>query len=231
MPMRSDSLTGQFSKQRLERERNDWWDTRTTGSAEIWAALRSMVHSLQGGNVTEAQVLLDATECTCPNGMLWRGVFDNRGEWYKVPEWVVIEPEGLVEEDELKDEAGSVGEDDDKEVETEELGDDVKVKFRLSNTGKDHIVDLRRGERVASLVTKLKAQAGVSPRFHSAVLIRVLTPAIMSDRLRLTLKQLHSHVHIRFVYGGRPFEENQPLDANPHWNYDAKHIINAMVFE
>ena len=140
------------------------------GSAEIWAALRSMVKSLQGGNVTEAQVLLDAVECTCPNGMLWRGVFDNRGQWYKIPEWIVIEPAGLVEENDLKDEAGSVGEDEDKDIEIEDLGDEVKVKCRMSNTGEDYIVHMRRGERVSSLVTKLQAKAAVS-----LVVLRLLT--------------------------------------------------------
>ncbi|KAJ4353213.1 uncharacterized protein N0V89_004940 [Didymosphaeria variabile] len=195
-------MSGQWTRQRLEKERNDWWDTRTTGSSEIWAALRSMVQSLQAGDIREAQVLLDATECTCPNGMLWRGIFDNRGEWYKVPEWIVIEPDGLVEEEDLKDEAGSVGADDDKEVEAEDLGEEVKVKCRLSSTGKDYKVDIRRGERVGSLVTKLKAKAGLSP-----------------------------FVTIRIVYGGKIIDENQPLESHPSWNYDAKHVLVAMVFE
>jgi hypothetical protein len=178
-------MSSQWTRQRLEKERNDWWDTRTTGSADIWAALRSMVQSLQAGDLREAQVLLDATECTCPNGMLWRGIFDNRGEWYKVPEWIVIEPDGLVEEEDLKEEAGSVGEDDDKEVEVEELGDEVKVKCRLSS-GKDYRVDIRKGERVGSLVTKLKAKAGV--RF----------PPLGQIQLELTMctdKSFHDHSH------------------------------------
>ncbi|KAL5407566.1 hypothetical protein PMIN03_007042 [Paraphaeosphaeria minitans] len=202
VPPLGQSMSGQWTRQRLEKERNDWWDTRTTGSADIWAALRSMVQSLQAGDVREAQVLLDATECTCPNGMLWRGIFDNRGEWYKVPEWIVIEPDGLVEEEDLKEEAGSVGEDDGKEVEVEELGGEVKVLCRLSSTGKDYRIDARKGERVGSLVTKLKAKAGLGP-----------------------------FMTIRVVYGGKIFGENQPLESHPFWNYDAKHVLVAMVFE
>ncbi|KAK3204091.1 hypothetical protein GRF29_106g1691149, partial [Pseudopithomyces chartarum] len=201
VPMRSDSLTSHFTRQRLEKERNEWWDTRTNGSAEIWAALRDMVQKLQAGNVGEAQVLLDATECTCPNGMLWRGIFDHRGEWYKVPEWIVIEPEGLVDEEDLKDEAGSVGDDEDKEVEVDDLGEEVKVKCRLS-TGHDCVLEVRKGERVASIITKLKTKAGV-----------------------------HPYARVRLMYSGKPFDESQPLEANPHWNYDAKHVVIAMVFE
>lgn len=121
------------------------------------------MQSLQAGDIREAQVLLDATECTCPNGMLWRGIFDNRGEWYKVPEWIVIEPDGLVEGDDLQEEDGSLGEDDHKEAEVEELGEEVKVTCRLSSTGKDYRVTIRKGERVGTLVTELKTKAGVSP--------------------------------------------------------------------
>lgn len=129
-----------------------------------------MVSSLQSGDVRGAQALLDATECTCPNGMLWRGVFDNRGEWYKVPEWIVVEPEGLVEENEvgvIDGEVGSSGgeEDEDKEVEVERLGEAVKVRCRLSSSGQDVRVDIRKGERVAGLIAKLKVKAGVRLHF------------------------------------------------------------------
>ena len=58
------------------------------GQVEVWAAVRLIVQLLQRGEVGEAQGLLDASECTCPNGEIWRGVYDEGGEYYKVPEWV-----------------------------------------------------------------------------------------------------------------------------------------------
>lgn len=140
-----------------------------------------MVESLQAGDVAEAQALLDATECTCPNGMLWKGVFDGRGEWYKVHEWIVIDPEGIVEDEE--DEDGKDLDDDDDEEEgdgvrregvvrggvkegkgkeVEVLGDPVKVRCRLSTNGRDYIVGIHKGEKVAGLVAQLKAKAEVS---------------------------------------------------------------------
>ena len=65
---------------------------------------------VRAGEVAEAQGVLDAAGCTCPTGEVWRGVFDERGEWYKVPEWVVVEPGGLVEEGESEGGSEACGE-------------------------------------------------------------------------------------------------------------------------
>ncbi|KAF1953312.1 hypothetical protein CC80DRAFT_450752 [Byssothecium circinans] len=219
-PQRSNSITHTdngngkvlWTRSQLEKERNDWWDTRTTGREEIWRALRLMVESVQAGDLAEAQALLDATECTCPNGMLWKGVFDGRGEWYRIHEWIVVEPENVVDDegdgkevDDDDDEGGGVvgtipREGKGKEVEV--LGDPVKVRCRLSSTGQDCIVGIHKGERVGGLVTKLKAKAGINP-FAS----------------------------VRIVYGGQIIHENQPLESHPYWNYESKHVLIAMVFE
>ncbi|CAI6254378.1 unnamed protein product [Periconia digitata] len=213
-----------LTRRQLEKERGDWWDTRTTGREEIWAALRLMVESLQLGQVGEAQALLDATECTCPNGMLWKGVFDGRGEWYRVQEWVVIEPEGLIDDDETDhgheddednisdkkedaeveegsaENANKVKESKGKEVEV--LGDEVKVLCRLSNTGVDYRIRIYKGEKVASLVAKLKSKASINP-----------------------------FALVRIVYGGQIIPETQPLESHPYWNYENRHVLIAMVFE
>ena len=151
----------------MEKERNDWWDTRTSGQPQIWGAVRLMVEHLQRGEVAEAQALLDATECTCPNGQLWRGVFDASGDWYKMPEWIVIEPEGLVEDEELSAEEDAPGATDgaleeEKNLEVEELGEQVKVRVRLSTDAKDVVILMRKNEKVSALITKLKQKTGVS---------------------------------------------------------------------
>ncbi|PVI07185.1 hypothetical protein DM02DRAFT_513302, partial [Periconia macrospinosa] len=185
-----------WTRKQLDKERGDWWDTRTTGREEIWAALRLMVESLQMGEVGEAQALLDATECTCPNGMLWKGVFDGRGEWYRVAEWVVIEPEGLIDEDDETD----LGHEDDEDI--KEDVDAVKVRCRLSTTGADYEIRIYKGEKMASLITKLKSKAGINP-FAS----------------------------VRIVYGGQVIPETKPLESHPYWNYENHHVVIAMVFE
>ncbi|KAF2639802.1 hypothetical protein P280DRAFT_49580 [Massarina eburnea CBS 473.64] len=218
-PHRSNSLTqhdgggsGQmlWTRSQLEKERNDWWDTRTTGREEIWRALRLMVESLQSGDIAEAQALLDATECTCPNGMLWKGVFDGRGEWYRIQEWIVVEPEAVIEDE---DDVKEVNEEDGEGVVgtarrggkgkgVEVLGDPVKVKCRLSTTGRDYVVSIHKGEKARELVAKLKKKAGIN-----------------------------LYDSVRIVYGGQIIPDNEPLDSHPYWNYENRHVLIAMIFE
>lgn len=142
------------------------------------------------GEVAEAQGVLDAAGCTCPTGEVWRGVFDERGEWYKVPEWVVVEPGGLVEEGES--EGGSEGGSESESEEEEEVkgrregkgkgravegadggrankGPVVKIRARLSDRGTDVVVKVGKEERVGVLVRRVREVAGVS-RFAPFIL-------------------------------------------------------------
>jgi hypothetical protein len=105
----TDSTSLTWTRGRLEQERTDWWDTQVTGSAEIWGAIRIAAQHLQANEVAEAQTMLDAAGCTCPSGALWKGVYDPTGVLYKVPEWLVVEPEGLADEDEDEEVGGAVG--------------------------------------------------------------------------------------------------------------------------
>jgi hypothetical protein len=161
----TDSANLTWSRSRLDKERKDWWDTRVTGSQEVWSTLRVVVDYLQRGEIETAQGLLDAQECTCPDGQLWKGVYDDTGVIYKIPEWVVIEPSGLVEEDEAaeiptraRNEASNASDHD------QDLGlDDTEfvVRARISTTAGDVRVQVRRRETIASIREKLKTQAKV----------------------------------------------------------------------
>ncbi|XP_014555359.1 hypothetical protein COCVIDRAFT_27697 [Bipolaris victoriae FI3] len=154
----TDPTALKWTRARLEKERQDWWDTQVTGSPEIWGAIRLAAQHLQAGELQEAQTMLDVTGCTCPSGLVWRGVFDATGVQYKVPEWVVVEPEGVVEEDD--DEEEGVG----AEVEEEEGGDEeVNVRVRMSHDSKDVTVRVHRKESVAKIIEKIKDEAKLDP--------------------------------------------------------------------
>lgn len=145
----------------MEKERRDWWDTRVTGDVQVWRCLQAATEALQEGDVTTAQTLLDAQECTCPTGQLWSRVYDDRGNEYKVPEWLVVEPAGLVEEEDTP-----VTEDKTEEttvIEDSEPDHEYVVRVRVSETSTDFKVTVRRRETIASIRETLKTQAQVRP--------------------------------------------------------------------
>jgi hypothetical protein len=158
----TDSTNLTWTRSRLEKERNDWWDTQVTGSQEVWGAIRLAAQSLQVGKLKDAQQWLETMECTCPSGVLWKGVYDSTGVMYKVPEWLIVEPEGLVAEEEPNDGApGASGADGAQEFDDEEDDEPVLVRTRVSRTGRDVTLKIRRKETVWSIVEKLKKEAEV----------------------------------------------------------------------
>ncbi|KAH7028349.1 hypothetical protein B0J12DRAFT_584166, partial [Macrophomina phaseolina] len=189
------------TRARLEKERNAFWDTRVTGHEELWGAVRLASELVRGGDVASAQGVLDAAGATCPTGEVWRGVFDEWGTEYRVPEWVVVEPVGVVEDDE--GEGDGYGEEDGEQSLAEEkgkgkMGEIVKLKARLSDRGSDVVVEVGMEERVSSVIAKIAETAQVPP----------------TNRIRL-------------AYLGKIFRENASLAAQ---SYSDGHVVNALVF-
>ncbi|KAF1364829.1 hypothetical protein EJ07DRAFT_171809 [Lizonia empirigonia] len=198
----TDSSSQAWTQRRLDQERKDWWDTRVTGSPEVWACLRFATEALQKGDVATAQGLLNAQECTCPDGQLWSAVYDDRGILYKIPEWLIIEPAGLVEEDETV----ASGTDDKTAVadaaDDEALGPDLEylVRARISSTSQDFQIPVRRRETIASIRETLKTQAKLD----------------MDSKLRL-------------IYGGRMYADHEILDTNGFWKYENDYVLTCYV--
>jgi hypothetical protein len=161
----TDSTNMTWTRSRLESERNDWWDTQVTGSQEVWGAIRLAAQSLQLGKMREAQQWLEAMECTCPTGSLWKGVYDKTGIMYKIPEWLIVEPDGLVPENagdgEAGESAGAAGQDGAQEEDDEEDDEPVVVRARISRNGRDVMLKLQKKQTVASIVEKIREQVEV----------------------------------------------------------------------
>ena len=68
--------------------------------------------------------MLDAAGCTCPTGELARGVYDERGRLYEVPDWVVGDPKDLVEAGDFYEEGEFESSFSSKEDGNEENGDE-----------------------------------------------------------------------------------------------------------
>lgn len=148
--------------------------------------------------------MLDVTGCTCPTGLLWRGVYDSTGVQYKVPEWVVVEPEGLMEDDDedLLPATGSAIVDDSnkRQDDMDGQGEVVRVRARTSHNQRDVTISIREKENVASIVDKLKKQA-----------------------------QLSRSSRVRLAYGGRLYHDHETLESHPLWNYANEYILTALI--
>lgn len=159
---------GPWTRERLERERYEWWETRTEGQRNIWDTYRSCVNLLQEGDVASAQAVLDAAGCTCPTGELWKRIFGPDGVEYSVNhcKWLVLEPLGLAEAHETH-----MGLDGTQSIPIVSMSNEasgggqptsatITVKCRISDTSKDHIVDIPYNAVVAELISELRKSVG-----------------------------------------------------------------------
>lgn len=162
-----------WTRSLLEKERNDFFETRVTGRSEVWGSLKLAVELLREGDVEDAQGVLDASGVTVPTGDLVDGCYDEQGALYQLPAWVAAEPEKVLEDDRKEE---MLGEEEDTEGDGVEgnrekgkevvgVGEGVKVKIsaRLSDRGgPDVVVVLGREERVGALVRGIQREANVS---------------------------------------------------------------------
>jgi len=116
-----------------------------------------------------------------------------------VPEWVVVEPEGLAEEGAVDDGKASAS-DDSEDAVGDTVGDQVKVRVRTSHDQKDVSLLIRKRDSVVVVVEKLKEEAKLDPSFK-----------------------------VRLVYSGRVYHDHETLDAVPRWNFDNDFVLTALV--
>jgi hypothetical protein len=178
----------------VETARTEFFDTRTSGQAEIWGALRLVCSLVAEGDLGGAQAILDAAGGTCPTGRLWGrggGVFDERGERYVVPGWVIgwpgalrvggegemmaVQAEGAGEMTE-EDDGAAADEDGDgddevgilsrkekgKERDPGPVGTEIKLKARLSSNGKDFVVRVGEFDLISTVIRRIRDAADVS---------------------------------------------------------------------
>lgn len=87
-------------------------------------------------------------------------MYDDKGAEYKVPEWLIIEPAGIVEGDEAQvtedktNDATAFGE--------AALGREFVIRVRFSSLVQDVKMEVRERETIASVREKCKALAKVS---------------------------------------------------------------------
>ncbi|KAK4547424.1 hypothetical protein LTR36_001080 [Oleoguttula mirabilis] len=222
-PSHNIQLPPPWRRSLLERERTAFFDTRVTGRQEVWDALRLACDLSRQGNVEDAQGVLDAANVTSPQGRIHidkgmhrrpGGVYDERGEIYDIPKWVLADPEDLVEDEEEKDVEGGASddEDDQKAVQqalaaerqrrqdkgkgrAESPGEMLYVKIRFSDGSPDVAISVDAKHPVAAALRQAEQQSGKS---------------------------------IRLMYLGKSLREDKRLLEQ---GWQKGHVLNAMVHE
>jgi hypothetical protein len=173
-----DSLDSRpkLTRKALLKERTAFFDTRVTGRAEVWQAVRLVCESIEAGELDQAQALIDAAGCTCPSGDVWGkrgGIYDELGEKYIVPAWIIGIPAGTVEggddDDETKKDIGSGSGNVKKEKgkarmvvdEDATTEGDLRVRVRMSHTARDVVVRTRDDESVGMFLMRVRDEAEV----------------------------------------------------------------------
>ncbi|KAI5855668.1 putative ubiquitin domain protein [Tricharina praecox] len=188
----------------LQRARNEFWDTRVTGRPEIWGALRAATEMLQM-DLSTAQGIVDAAGITVPTGDLSRGVYDESGHRYEIPEYCFSDP---VNVSTAVVERGRMDEEDEESEEDDAAGDLGKGKMRV---GREVLLKARLSDR---------GGPDVAIKVDEAATVRRITVLVEGKA------QLPATQRISLMYLGRILEENKTLAAQGWKRGD---VVNALV--
>ncbi|KEY69847.1 hypothetical protein S7711_08988, partial [Stachybotrys chartarum IBT 7711] len=195
----------QWTSVQLARERDAFFDTRVTGRSEVWqtihAALRIMWEPAEqdasDDGLATAQSILSAAEISLPTGDLVNGAYDSLGNYYQFPEWIVSDPENIAESgdtldtvDHKGDSSLSGGKDDDEDDDNSDgerrrqrrgkavvdVREQITIRARLSENGRDVIVSAPKSEAVGSLARRIGEESGLlsSKRIRMAYMGKIL---------------------------------------------------------
>ncbi|KAI9722378.1 MAG: hypothetical protein M1812_001850 [Candelaria pacifica] len=200
-----------WTKEDLEREREEFFETRVTGRAEIWRALKTVV-GLVDMELETCQGILDASGITVPTGDLVNGAYDEAGNFYQIPERYVSDPVNIVllpgqsRADAAKTENSSNGDEEEAVRRREEKGKGVlhsletyTVKARLSDRGGPDVqITLGKEQNIRVLMRRVQEEIGILGRGK-----------------------------VKIAYMGKILKEGETLH-NQGWKEG--HVVNALVF-
>ncbi|KAI9766067.1 MAG: hypothetical protein M1840_006774 [Geoglossum simile] len=216
-PLRRHVWTAQrsWTREQLNREREEYFDTRVTGRPETWSAIRMAVDAM-ADDLDTAQTILDAAGITIPTGDLIQGAYDEFGSYYTVPEHCLSDPLNMATTPEPTMSSLKIPDDEDEEENLDTDEDEVErrreekgkkvvhavemytVKARLSDRGGPDVqIGLGRDQYVRVLARKVQEEAGILGRNK-----------------------------VRIAYMGKLLRENETLHSQ---GWREGHVINAFV--
>ncbi|ETS86851.1 hypothetical protein PFICI_00679 [Pestalotiopsis fici W106-1] len=226
-----------WTRAQLDKERQDFFDTRVTGRPEVWqtvhAALRELweadlaINTPGASGETDvspddsvlsvAQGILRAVEITLPTGDLANGVYDSLGQYYALPEWIVRDPVNITVEDKAEAQGEHKGELGTGDESSEEIGEEEALRRREE-----------KGKAVVDSKTTTKIRIRISETARD-IIVRVGPDERVRSIAQRALQQSGldpSTRRVRLVYLGKTLKEDATLESQGH-NKD--HIINAFI--
>ncbi|KAI5305364.1 hypothetical protein KEM56_004619 [Ascosphaera pollenicola] len=177
-----------WTRSEIEREREEFFETRVTGRQEIWAALKMVAEEMRIGHIENAQGILDAAGITTPYGDLVDGCYDASGISYKLEPVLVADPpvietfgnddDGNASStaDENESDCGDIGGKDidamgstSEEKEKGAQAPSILVTVRLSDSDRNMRIRIGRDQHVHALEKRLRAEADVRAANHCTV--------------------------------------------------------------
>lgn len=246
------TLSKIWTRSQLQREREEFFETRVAGDPNVWTALKVICDLLRNGDVKGAQAIMDTVGLTCPTGRIKSekprktagndrrkgGVFDARGKSYDLPGWVIMDPMDIVEDDVNVDGDGEkVGDDDDDEDDDEEDeegdGDNdengqlkkAREEKRKERAEKDMIII-----RVRMSDSGGDEQISMGKKQKVKVLIRKLQDRMNEQKGKTEDAAVssfnNSEGKIKVMYLGKILSEDKTL-IDQGWQEG--HVVNALI--
>ncbi|XP_005100742.1 ubiquitin domain-containing protein 2 [Aplysia californica] len=182
----------------LKSKRDEFWDTAPAfdGRKEIWDALKAAAYALETGDHTMAQAIVDGASISLPHGTLL-DCYDELGNRYKLPEYVLSAPVNLIEEASESDTAP----DTDTNLSP---GVEQPIRFRLSNLSHDIKLQVSSTDSVLKLKKRIaEMQVGVEPQrqrwFYAG--------RLLNDKLRIEDAKIPKN-HVVQVIVSLPAQED-----------------------
>ncbi|TQS35120.1 hypothetical protein Golomagni_04468 [Golovinomyces magnicellulatus] len=214
------SIDRKWTSAELDRERDEFFHTRTSGRPEVWQTLKAVLEILwaesedSDGGLETAQQILDAADIIVPHCNLSPGVYDSFGAYYPIPKHIISNPTNvtkapIIESSENKnsgEESNDGKNEEDKIKRREEKGksvvkpgDVVRLRTKLSDRDAPPIqISIGREESVKIVALRIAEESALPPTKT-----------------------------VRIAYMGKILKENLSLPAQG-WKDD--HVVNGLVF-
>ncbi|KAH7160085.1 hypothetical protein B0J13DRAFT_120796 [Dactylonectria estremocensis] len=218
-----------WTRRGIATERAAFFDTRVTGRSEVWQTIHAALqvlwdpvgqdaHDDGSSGLATAQMILSAAEISLPTGNLVNGVYDTLGNYYQLPEWVVSDPQNLVEEPDVSAKGDASTACDDTTAEDDMTDDDDEIDGRKREKGKE-VIDVREMVPLRARLSENGQDINLS--IGESEMVKNVARKIAQEAALASTKR------IRIAYMGKMLKENSTLGAQ---GWQTGHVVNALVF-